>query len=116
MWADIYVNMEMLVAGSSIVESYLWHAEPVCPFLIEGNLVLRTGFSITEEAQIDDQSLVQVSWYLAVSECISVDLRVPGMSFRVRDIDLRVKVGEWERQRVIGVVLLVLLHGVPYHG
>ena len=98
------------------MNSYLWHTETVCPFLIEGDLILRTGLRVSEEAQVDDQSLIQISWDFAVAERISVDLRVPGVPFRVRDGDLRVKVGEWEWQRVIRVVLLVLLHGITYHG
>ena len=57
------------------MESYLWHTEPVCPFLIEGDLVLRTGFRVTEEAQVDDRAGVNRRGDGSVREGVAVDLR-----------------------------------------
>jgi hypothetical protein len=89
--------------------TYLWHAEPVSHILLELDPVLADGFNVAEEAQVDDQSLIDVAGHLAIPESVTVNLRVPGVRFTHGRVDLWVWVVEWERQWIVGVILLVLL-------
>lgn len=112
---DCRPRLASLLGHSSFHEAqrtHLWHPKPISHLCAEGDLVETVRVHVPEEAQVDDETLVDVGRHLAVAEGVAVDLRVPGVLLGEGSVDVGVQVVKGERQRVIRVVLLVLLHGI----
>jgi hypothetical protein len=99
-----------VLLGHLIVERGLRHAELVGNVFGECYAVALDGRDPAEPAEVYNEALVNGGGYLTIGECIAVDLCMPRIVLGNGRVDLRVQVGEWERQRVLGMLFMMFLY------
>lgn len=93
-------------------ERRLRHPKLILSQGAKSNAIVLVRQRVSEEAQVDDEALVDAGWDLAIAKGIAVDLRVPGVLLCEWGVHIGVKVVEREGQNVVSMVAFVCLDSI----